>query len=318
MNRFVGVVAVTIGLGLSVASAPARAAPHRSSHAERAERAEAAKKFRAGESAYRRHDYVNAAEDFLAANQILPHAAALFNAARSYEKAGQLSRAANLCARYLRDAPSNDRQQQNAHALIAELTPKLGRIGIDDNGAGNVRIDGKAKELDVTFVDPGDHDVSGEFDGKQVERHVSVVAGSLERVVLEPPQPKPAPAPPSAAPSASAPAEQAKPAHAHGWPRFVFYGGVAATAVLGGLTIWSGLDTNSARSDYANHPTRAGLDDGLGKEHRTNVLLAATAVVGVATAAIGVFATRWKNDPSHDSGVQVGIGPGAAVVRGTF
>lgn len=319
MGRLAGIAALTVGLGLGVAPAPARAAPHHLTHAERVRHAKAARKFRAGEYAYRRHDYVKAAEDFLAADKILPHPAAVFNAARSYEKAGQLSRAANLCARYLHDAPAHDGQRQRARALIAELTPKLGRIHVDDNGANNVNIDGNAPELDVTFVDPGDHDVTGEFGGKQVERHVSVVAGSLERVVLEPPKPKPAPAAPAPVLKPPAPSsKKPKAEHPHGLPRVVFFGGAAATAVLGGLTIWSGLDTQSARSAYASHPTRAGLDAGIGKEHRTNILLAGTAVLGVATAAIGVFATNWKHEPSRDSGVQVGIGPRSAVVRGTF
>jgi tetratricopeptide (TPR) repeat protein len=68
------------------------------------DKARAAKIFRSAEGAFRQHEYARAAEQFEEANSIAPHPAALFNAARAWEKAGELRRAANLCGRYLRDA----------------------------------------------------------------------------------------------------------------------------------------------------------------------------------------------------------------------
>jgi uncharacterized protein HemY len=57
------------------------------------DKARAAKLFRDGEAAFRRHQYDKAGEAFEEANSIAPHAAALFNAARAWEKAGMLVRA---------------------------------------------------------------------------------------------------------------------------------------------------------------------------------------------------------------------------------
>ena len=47
----------------------------------------------------------------------------------------------------------------------------------------------------LSWLSSGDHVVAASFDGKPVERHVNVVAGSLEHVLLEAPRERPAPSP---------------------------------------------------------------------------------------------------------------------------
>lgn len=311
--------------GATCATAATFAAPVHAAHGQqpdRSRRAKAAKEFRHAMRAYRRHDYAAAAADFEEAYATLPHPAALFNAAEAYEKAGELTKAANLCARYLHDASDKDRRRSKANKMIADLTPKLGRVDIDANGAQDVQIDGKTPGPGVSFVDPGDHLVTGSFDGKQVQRQISVVAGSLEQVRLEAPPPPPArSATPVAAP-VRGPRDQGAAGKHGGLPPLAVYIGAGATAVLGGVTIWSGLDTNKARSDYDAHPTQQGLDSGQGKQTRTNVLVGATAVVGVATAAIAIFATDWKgkstSDEHPEAHMALGIGPGSVSLGGTF
>lgn len=283
------------------------------------DKASAAKKFRAAEAAFRRHQYAAAAEGFEEANSIAPHPAALFNAARAWEKAGELTRAANLCARYLQDAPEDDPRRTKANELIAELLPKLGRIEVVDKGAKNVQVDGKPRELDITYVDPGDHGVSGVFGDRVVRRKISVVAGSLARVVLDRPKPKPEIAEPEPSLDEPSPdrdrkaAEDGKPLS----PTWVFVG-AGATAVLAGVTVWSGLDTQAARRDFDDHPTQGGLDDGRAKQSRTNVLLGATLVVGAATGAIALFATDWRGQPEPAEDLAIGIGPSRIELSGRF
>lgn len=284
---------------------------------------EAANKFRDAEKAFKKHDYTTAAKGFEEAYEIAPHPAALFNAATAHQKAGNLTRAANLCARYLRDAPEDDARRDKANALISELTPKLGRVAVEASGAKDVELDGKPPELDVTYVDPGDHFVTGKFGEKAVSREVAVVAGSLVRVVLEPPRAGASPLeeeggsldPFAGDAKRDAPAEKPKPLS----PTW-FFVGVGATVLLGGATVWSGLDTNQAREDFDADPTQQGLDDGKSKQTRTNVLLAGTAVAGVATAAIGIFFTNWgaKKRAPPPADATLGIGPGFVNVRGSF
>lgn len=281
-----------------------------------AEKKRAADLFRDGERAFKRHEYPAAAARFEEANAIAPHPAALFNAARAHQKAGDLVRAANLCARYLRDAPANDSRRTSANALLAELRPKVGRISIETS-ADSASIDGVAVELDETFVDPGDHVVTARFGEQEVRRNVTVVAGSLERIVLEPPAaPPPSPEDPGDEPPAEDAPEQ--PAAGKPLPPTWFWVGVGATALLGGATVWSGLDTNSAREQYDKNPTPGGLDDGRSKQSRTNLLLGSTAVVAALTATTGLWLTEFGKKKQSDEAFGLSIGPGGAAVAGRF
>lgn len=279
----------------------------------------AAARFRDGERAFRKHDYTSAAAAFEEANQIAPHPAALFNAARALEKAGELARAANLCARYLKDAPEKDKRRTSANAMLAELRPKLGRITV--GGAGeDVAIDGVVVELEETYVDPGDHVVTASFAGRVVERTVTVVAGSLERITLEAPKPVTAmdSTEPEPEPDFVRDDPEKEPATKPLSPTY-FWVGVGATAVLGGVTVWSGLDTNSAREEFDATPSQSGLDDGRSKQTRTNMLLGATAVVGTLTAVTGLFFTDFSSPKKRQSEpIGLSIGPGGVRVSGQF
>jgi tetratricopeptide (TPR) repeat protein len=279
------------------------------------DKARAAKIFRSAEGAFRQHEYARAAEQFEEANSIAPHPAALFNAARAWEKAGELRRAANLCGRYLRDAPEDDARRPKANLLIAELIPKLGRIEVVDRGAQHVQIDGQPRDLDVTYVDPGDHSVSGVFGDRIARRKISVVAGSLERVVLERPK---APLALSNAEPAPPAAESEKPATRDERPfqPIHIWIGAGVTAALAGVTIWSGLDTQSAREEYDANPTPEGLDDGRAKQRRTNVLLGTTLVIGAATGVAALSFTEWKERKPGD--LALGIGTSSLVLKGWY
>jgi hypothetical protein len=74
-------------------------------------------------------------------------------------------------------------------------------------------------------------------------------------------------------------------------PPWVFVTGAVVTVGLGAATLWSGLDTLKAHDHYDHSQEQ--YDAGVDKERRTNILIAGTAVAGVATGVIAVF-TRWK------------------------
>jgi tetratricopeptide (TPR) repeat protein len=130
-----------------------------------------------------------------------------------------------------------------------------------------------------------------------VQRPVTVTAGQLTRETFDlvpltrAPIPEPAR---SAAPEVfvQAPAV-AEPAPSFARSRWTFIGAAAATAIVGGLALWSGLDTLSARDKYEAAPTEAGYNDGAKRERRTNWLIGGTAALGAATAGLGLFVTRW-------------------------
>jgi hypothetical protein len=130
-----------------------------------------------------------------------------------------------------------------------------------------------------------------------VRRPVTVLAGELGRETFElvalpsaPPVAPPEPPPPSFV-SAAAPAPEPPPSALAS--RWTFVAAAVATAAVGGAALWSGLDTLSARDKYVAAPTEAGYKDGLSRQRRTNWLLGGTAVLGTATAALGLFVTRW-------------------------
>ena len=100
-----------------------------------------------------------------------------------------------------------------------------------------------------------------------------------------------------------------------GLPPAVFWIGTGLTVVAGGFLTWSGVDTLKARDDYENDPTRDGYDDGVKLEQRTNILAGATAVLGVTTIAIGLFATDWGGG---EASAQVTDGGVAFSYRGTL
>lgn len=137
-----------------------------------------------------------------------------------------------------------------------------------------------------------------------IHRHVVVTAGALSRETFrlapstspgdtDEAQPvaidrRDAPAPYLAASPEPAP-EPTKRVH-----KAVFFAGLAATVIAGGITVWSGLDVLKANDRYEQNPTRAGFDDGRRRENRTNILIGTTAVVGLTTALIGALATDWS------------------------
>jgi hypothetical protein len=79
------------------------------------------------------------------------------------------------------------------------------------------------------------------------------------------------------------------------------------TAVLGGITVVSGIDAVAKHDRFkadgcgSSGSGEVGVDCGdrasAGKsaQTRTNVFLGATAVLAVTTAAIGIFAVRWHD-----------------------
>jgi PEGA domain-containing protein len=130
------------------------------------------------------------------------------------------------------------------------------------------------------------------------QRPVNIVPGQLTREsftllpLSKAPEPAPVSAPAPAYVEATAP-PPAAPAPSFLQSRWTLVGAAAATAVVGGVALWSGLDTLSARDRYVADPTEEGYRNGVSREKRTNWLIGSTATLGAATLALGLFATRW-------------------------
>ncbi|WP_437634097.1 hypothetical protein [Sorangium sp. So ce854] len=337
-----GAIGALLALACAGAAAsPARAeAPATPAPAEAPPRPEdaraAARAFEEGERAFRAGDFACAAAAFEAAYRAAPHASPLWNAARSWHRAGEAVRAANLYARYLREAPPDAPDRDAAGAALGQLAPRLGRIDVYAPGARDVRVDDVRVEGASVYVNPGSHVVAGEIDAQALRRTEVVGAGEVRSVALVAAAPRelpPAPAaPPPPPPAAGAPAARTSPAPSPArrpLPPAGVIVGAAVTAIGAGLTVASGLDTLAARDTFDAAPTEENLAVGLGKQRRTNVLLGATIGLGALTGAAAIWLVDWGAPAAAPSPAQhavsparhalaLSIGPARITVGGVF
>ena len=285
-----------------MALALAAASPLPSARAED-DKALAQEEFALGRQAFANGDFRRAGEAFEEAYRRKPHYAPLWNAARSWQRAGEFARAANLYARYLREAPADARERGAAADSLRELASRLGKIVVRGDDVTEARVDGSEVAPEGAFVAPGEHVVTGKV-GASTARQAVMIAPSQElSVVLDASaRPGPAASPSTAPPEPRREADRASASQdgVH-LPWTVFAAGAALTAVGIGLTAWSGVDTLDQRHRFnglvsTNAATQEDLDAGKAAQLRTNVLLGATALVAVLTVASAFF-VEWRQQP---------------------
>ncbi len=303
--------------------------------------------FDEGGRAFRGGRFELAASYFEAAFGAMPNPRALRNAIRAREKVGHLDRAATMAALALRLYPDDTETLALANELLARVAPELERydvrcavpcvLAIDARGV----VGAPSKDRRV-YVAPGKVAVSASFpEGQAAAQEVIAVAGGEGELTFGPPPPLEAESPkrverePGAVPIAlgTEPTEPATAdralagAHvgalrARSWVRSpgVFYGALAATAALGGVAIWSGIDTVTEPGRDAVREACAGQGSacpeyqlGKSKELRTNLLIGGAAASGLATVLVAAFVTDFAGERAR---VGVLFAPGG--VAGTF
>jgi hypothetical protein len=315
-------IALVVGTTLA---APVPAFAQGGGTATTEDRKQAAKEFADGDHAFKGGDFKGAAEAYERAYRALPHYSALWNAARAWFRAGDLPRAANLYARYLNEAPTNARDRNNALKSLQSLSEKLAHLQIHATDVQDVKVDGDATTTTDVYVTPGAHVVEGHTsDGKPVRQSQNVEAGETVSVALMAPTTAPAS---GGTPPPPVPAEQGQKKSRGLSPIVVVFGG-AVTAVLGGITVWSGLDTLNQKDTFDQSPTQDNLDVGRQKQTRTNILIGATIGAGVLTGVVAIFFVDWKGSAATKKddaptgaaveNVRLGVGPGSVLVQGEF
>ncbi len=299
--------------------APTLAPIHEACAADPAAKKRAGQRFKEAEALFQKHAYVEAAQAFEEANSIAPHPAVLLNAINAWSLAGQPARAALLCQKIIGDSGADDKSKEEARSKLVELQSKVGRLNIRGANTSKITLDGASVQPGETFVDPGDHIIKAEVNGNPVQRKISVVAGSSQQVILDEPEPAPSTksGPVSETPKTTSVSPQVEPPK-KGLPPAVVYVGGVLTLGLAGVSVWSGLDTVQAKKDFDAKPNRTEADKeaGVAKQTRTNVLIGATAVTGLLTIGIGLFATNWGSGKKE--GTALRIGPGSVALEGTF
>ncbi|RYZ10182.1 MAG: tetratricopeptide repeat protein [Myxococcales bacterium] len=291
------------------------------------------KHFERGAQAFEKGDFAGSATEFEAALAQRPHPVIRFNFALALARLGRPSAAIAQLRQVIEDPATDkelrgraERERKSAEQALSRVTFRL-----SDPTRERVELDGARVDLagqGELSIDPGMHHVrvisnssvvlDQDLDlapGERVELRVGERSRRIDVVVV----PDAAPAAPSATPPVVVPAPQ--PADSGKLPPTWFFVGVGATVALGGLTVWSGLDTQRAHDDYERDLPRLTqgeaderVKDGHSLELRTNLLLAGTLVAGAGTAVLGVWFTSF----SGKAQAAVGVAPGRLFVSGRF
>jgi hypothetical protein len=313
----------------------------------------AAEAFDQGRDAYKSEHYAEAAEHFEAANGHAPSNKALEFAVRSRRRAGQLDRAATLAELALQQYPTDEKLKELTDEILAETAEDLFRVTVSCDHpctlvVGSTLVYGAPMRERVLYLQPGEHKVGASWKGYE-SKSETVVAEPGEEGDVEFTRPSKDEPTGSAGGGVDFDADddsfdddyydqydeddtardQGPQDKSGGVPPAVFYVGAATTVVLAGVSTWSYIDT-------VNNPGKEKVEAdcvGLGedcptwkeakqKELRTNILLGATGVVGVATLVIAAV-TDWggsveaEDQSDESSGIRVrpwvGIGQGATV-----
>ncbi|MBX3181293.1 MAG: hypothetical protein KIT72_14555 [Polyangiaceae bacterium] len=304
-----------VGVGASASPAHAQAAAPTPEDIKAAGEA-----FDQGRRHFRAEEYVEAAEQFEAADMAAPSAAALTLALSSRKQAGQLDRAATLAQLALMRHPDDEKLKKAAEEVLAEVDGKLLEVTVicDEPCAlvvGTRLVHGQPAERRVLLLQPGKHSVrAGWSDNRLETKEVQGAAGAKAQLSFSAPElPKDEPAavrPPSSEDGASTGEDrgQVKLDSSGGWSPAVFWVGAGLTLVAGGVTVWSGIDTqnNPGRSRVKEECAGLGescpiYQEGRDRQRRTNILAGATAGVGVLTVLIGAFLTDWSGGEASAS-----------------
>lgn len=277
---------------------------------------QAAEQFDAGVNAYKQRDFEGAGSRFEAADAAVPSAKALRQAIRARMEAGQGSRAATLSAQALERYPGDDVTVKLARETIAKVEPLVHRLNVSCASPcvlalGTRSVPGESNSRWTVYVDPGKTAIGASFVGGSSNRQeITAEAGKTSEVRFEPEEkavspvvaPSPDKASPAVAPPPETPSRDVVPTKASGIHPAVFIAGAAVTAGLGGVTIWSGIDTKNNPGVDAVKAQCAGqgetcpaYQDGRKRQTRTNILIGATAGAGAITVVLAIL-TNWRGN----------------------
>ena len=249
-------------------------------------------------------DHASAARAFAEADSLAPASASLEAALESAMKADDAALGADLVERADGRAPDAG-LRRTLEAARKRFAGRTGTIRVECRGDARclAAVDGAAADSRRPIhVVVGPHAVVLQRSDERIERLVDVKAGA---VVVVDTLPAPGAGAGAGAATGGTPVEPRS--STIGLSRGWFYGGLGVTAVFGAITIVSGLDAAKKHDQFVADgcggggvgpvPVDCGDRSGEGSraETRTNIFLGATAVFAVTTAALGIFAVRWRD-----------------------
>ena len=290
-------VAAALALAIAAISAPSVA-----------QSGEAARAFDEGARLFQQAEYRKAARKFMRAFKLAPHGDAAYNAALSWERAGEKIRAAEAfeqaIGRDLRDEARTDATER-----LRQLRQTLGIVSVTATEGAEVRVDGRSREAPAEFyVKAGKYVVTLLDDGKRRQRAVSVSPGREVVVTFadedeedeeEEEQPRARPRRPPEEDSSV-------------WP-VVGWSGVVGGVLLSGAAVYVGLQARDERQEF-NASDRTDLE----MRDRALRLQTWTAITWVSAGVVGGAGVVILLVDGETSDVSAGATPGGAFVRGRF
>lgn len=277
-----------------------------------------------GVAAFAAGRYGEAAVELARADALAPHPTALRNALKAAELAGDPVLAMTLVERAEARVGVDASVLDLARRLRGKHAAHTGKLSIRCAAVGcTVTLDAEPFPIEQQrWVQTGAHAVEITRGGAR-SKHTVVVEAEQVVAWVEPTSVAVAPPaavrvdPPRVEPVRAPPAPEPR---ARGISPWWFAAGAGLTAAATGALIASGVDTLVKQRDYQAFETND-LSSGQSAQLRTNVLVGVTAVLGLSTAAIGVFAVRWS--PSTSSArrpreITVTPGVAGATLRASF
>jgi hypothetical protein len=290
------------------------AAPLASAQPLGSDKARAKEAYDRGVEAHKRGDMQKAAEEFARADALAPSAVALQAALDAAAEADDVALGGELLERSARES---GRETPALKSSVQTARTKLG------GRAGRVRVRCPAPskclaKVDEKFVDvdkpvwtrSGRHTVVIQVDGEAQTKLVDLQADQLLDVAPSPKTSEPAPTGTATSPenkpqpAPTPPPAEPKPRREvlkNGLPPIVFFAGLGATVLAGGVTTFLAIETSSRHDEFTNagcdQAAFADCDDkqtvGKGLQTATNAMIGVTAVLGVLTGVVGIAFTDW-------------------------
>jgi hypothetical protein len=285
--------------------------------ADAAEHTATAKADVAGE-AKRKH--AEAARAFYDADALAPSSDALGSAIAAARLANDHLLVAQAAQRAIAREGSDAKLAGDARAALAEAELHLARVDLACSPAPcELSIEGAAVAAGRQYLLPGTHLFVATYAAAsdKVEQRATLAAGSLYTIALSPVSEPAAPSSPQVAhvrtPVAAAhqPALDQQPRRHKPLPKWTLFGGAAVSVALGGVTIWSGVDALSNVNRFKLSRTATDRSRATASVHRTDLLLAGTALISGLTVFAGLSLVDFGRD---EQAVGVAPEPSGALV----
>jgi len=214
---------------------------------------EAAKElFNDGEKAFSEERFEDAARLFEEADKEAPHASVIYNAAVSWDQAGQLTRAADAYMIALARGGLNERDALDAESRLDSLSRQLAFVQIVKPVGGLASVAHKQREPIPTrfYLSPGDYQILLETaSGATSETPITAGRGETLRIELSTPAP-PADRQPDVTPPPPPPVRPAEPKTDRSTQEVLGWVGVGLGVVATGTALYLGTRVLAEKDTY--------------------------------------------------------------------